>query len=280
MNIEPIFEGIPFPDFDPIAVSLFGFLHIRWYALAYLGGFLGGWAYGAWLTSSFPEGRRPNKDDIGDILPWIAVGVILGGRLGYVLFYNFDYYLSNPLHIPFIWEGGMSFHGGLVGVILSVIFYARSQKIPLLQISDVVAAVVPIGLFLGRMSNFINGELFGRITAEPWGVIFPYGGPYPRHPSQIYEALSEGLILFLVLFVLMRWGKAWKKPGFVTGVFFAFYGFCRFMIEFVREPDPQLGLFGEYFSMGQMLSLPMMVFGVGLILYSLIGRNRQSRQND
>lgn len=266
--METTFEGIPFPDFDPVAISLFGILQIRWYALAYLGGFLGGWAYGSWLVGRYAENWRPNKEDIFDILPWVALGVILGGRLGYVLFYNLDYYMQNPLHIPFVWEGGMSFHGGLTGVIIAIILYARYAKIPLLQLSDVIAAVVPIGLFLGRISNFINGELFGRVTTKPWGIIFPYGGVYPRHPSQIYEALSEGLLIFIVLYIMVRWFRLWKKPGIITGSFLSMYAICRFMIEFVREPDPQLGLFGDYFSMGQILSIPMFLFGVFLIIYA------------
>ncbi len=273
--MENSFEGIAFPNFDPVAISIFGILQIRWYALAYLGGFLGGWAYGSWLVKEFGKNWRPNKEDIFDILPWVALGVILGGRLGYVLFYNLEFYLQNPLHILFVWEGGMSFHGGLAGVIIAMFLYAKSEKIPLLQLSDIIAAVVPIGIFFGRISNFINGELFGRVTTKSWGVIFPYGGEYPRHPSQLYEALSEGLLLFIILYIMTKYLKLWQKPGIITGSFLSLYAFFRFMIEFVREPDPQLGFFGEYFSMGQLLSLPMFLLGIYLILYAY----RQKKNN-
>lgn len=261
--------GIPFPDIDPIAFSLFGMLHIRWYALAYLIGFLGGWGYGSWLSARFSKDWRPNKQDLEDLLPWVVLGVILGGRLGYVLFYNFSYYLEHPLEIPVIWKGGMSFHGGLTGVILAMGFFARKQKIPLLRLSDIVACLVPIGLFFGRLANFANGELFGRVTTASWGIVFPNGGPFPRHPSQLYEALSEGLLLFVVLYALARLGGYWKKPGFLSGVFLAGYGISRFCIEWVREPDPQLGLLAQYFSMGQILCLPMILGGGFLIRYAL-----------
>lgn len=261
-------EGIPFPDIDPIAFSIFGILHIRWYALAYLAGFLGGWAYGAWLSARFGKDFRPNRQDLEDMLPWIVAGVVLGGRLGYVLFYNFSFYLENPLQIFYLWEGGMSFHGGMAGVIAVLFFYGRRAGIPLLQLADLVACVVPIGVFFGRLANFANGELFGRVTAMPWGIVFPYGEPFPRHPSQLYEALLEGLVLFLLLYVLARFYHFWKRPGMLSGVFLAWYGAARFCIEWVREPDAQLGLFAEYFSMGQMLSLPMIAGGIWLIRYA------------
>jgi len=261
-------EGIPFPEIDPIAFSIFGILHIRWYALAYLTGFLGGWGYGSWLAGRFGKDWRPNRQDIEDLLPWVVAGVVLGGRIGYVLFYNFSFYLENPLQIFFLWEGGMSFHGGMAGVIAVLLLYARHAKIPLLQLSDLVACVVPIGLFFGRLANFANGELFGRVTAMPWGVVFPYGEPFPRHPSQLYEAGLEGMVLFLLLYVLARFFHFWKHPGMLAGVFLAWYGSARFCIEWVREPDTQLGLFAEYFSMGQILSLPMIVGGIWLVRYA------------
>ena len=261
-------EGIPFPDIDPIAFSIFGLLHIRWYALAYLAGFLGGWAYGSWLAGRFGSIFRPNRQDIEDMLPWIVAGVVLGGRLGYVLFYNFSYYLAHPLQIFYLWEGGMSFHGGMAGVIAVLFFYGRRAGIPLLQLADLIACVVPIGLFFGRLANFANGELFGRVTTMPWGIVFPYGEPFPRHPSQLYEALLEGLVLFLLLYVLARFFHLWKHPGMLAGVFLAWYGAARFCIEWVREPDAQLGLFAEYFSMGQILSLPMIAGGIWLVRYA------------
>lgn len=262
-------QGIPFPELDPVAFSLFGLLHIRWYALAYLIGFLGGWGYGRWLSSQFSTGFRPNKDDIEDLLPWVVLGVIVGGRLGYVLFYNFSFYMQNPLRIPFIWEGGMSFHGGLAGVITVMALFAYCQKIVFLSLADLVACLVPIGLFFGRIANFINAELYGRITTVSWGIVFPNAGPYPRHPSQIYEALSEGMLLFIVLYILARFFAAWKTPGVLSGAFLTGYGLCRFCIEWVREPDPQLGLFADYFSMGQLLSLPMIVGGALLMRYAV-----------
>ncbi|TVQ83805.1 MAG: prolipoprotein diacylglyceryl transferase [Micavibrio sp.] len=265
------FGGIPFPEIDPVAFSIFGFFDVRWYALAYLAGFLGGWGYGIWLSGRFAKAVpdwRPHRQDIEDMLPWLVGGVILGGRLGYVLFYNPAYYLAHPLHVFHLWEGGMSFHGGMAGVIAVLFFYARGQGISLLRLSDLVACAAPIGLFFGRIANFINGELFGRVTTAPWGVIFPYGGPFPRHPSQIYEAIGEGLLLFILLYVLARVAGYWKKPGLLSGVFLAGYGLARFCVEWVREPDPQLGLFAEYLTMGQILSLPMILGGVFLIHYA------------
>lgn len=256
--------GIPFPDIDPIAIHIGTWFGIRWYALAYLAGFLGGWFYGGYLAD-LERDRRPNRQDIDNILPLLVLGVILGGRLGYVLFYNPGYYLQNPVRIPFIWEGGMSFHGGLLGVVAVCFFYARKHKFPMLALGDILATVTPIGLFFGRIANFINGELFGRVTTVPWAVIFPYGGGLPRHPSQLYEALLEGLVLFLVMFFAARNPAIRRTTGMLFGIFVAGYGLSRFIVEFYREPDPQVGLILEYFSMGQLLSLPMLFAGIYLI---------------
>ena len=258
--------GIPFPEIDPVAISL-GPIQIRWYALAYLAGFVGGWLYGGYLADRDHD-KRPNRQDIDDLLPWVVLGVILGGRLGYVLFYNFDYYLANPVNIPFVWEGGMSFHGGLVGVVAVLALFARKRGFSALALGDIIACVVPIGLFFGRIANFINGELFGRITTAPWGVQFPYGGGLPRHPSQLYEAFLEGIVLFAVLYLLSRKAHIRRKPGILLGVFCLGYGLSRFVVEFYREPDPQIGLIADYFSMGQILSLPMMLIGLFVIHYA------------
>lgn len=258
--------AIQFPDISPIAVSL-GPLDIRWYALAYLVGFLAGWKYALYLVGLNPN-HRPNKDDIDNFIPFAVLGVILGGRLGYVLFYQFDVYMHDPLAALRIWQGGMSFHGGVLGVIVAIIGYALYNKINVLRLADIVCAAVPIGLFLGRLANFVNGELFGRVTTAPWGVIFPYGGEEPRHPSQIYEAVLEGLVLFVVLFVLSTrtWVRA--RPGFITGVFLSGYALARFAVEFFREPDFNLGFIVQQFSMGQVLSVPMFILGLCVIFYA------------
>lgn len=262
--------GIPFPEIDPIALQL-GPLAIRWYALAYLAGFIGGWVYGGWLAD-LDRDRRPSREDIDNLLPWMVLGVILGGRIGYVLFYNLGYYIENPLHIPFVWEGGMSFHGGLLGVVAVCIGYARYHKFNPLALGDIIATVAPIGFFFGRIANFVNGELYGRITTVPWAVIFPDGphggGGVPRHPSQLYEAFLEGIVLFILLSWMARRPEIRRTPGVLLGTLLAGYGTCRFMVEFVREPDVQIGLLLEYFSLGQFLCLPMILAGAGLIWHA------------
>ena len=258
--------SIPFPEIDPVALSL-GPLVIRWYALAYLVGFLAGWKYALHLAGLSPN-HRPTEDDLDNFLPFTILGVILGGRLGYVLFYQPSLYASNPLDAFKVWEGGMAFHGGTLGVIIAVIGFAYWHKIKLLRLSDIVCAVVPIGLFLGRIANFINGELFGRVTEMPWGFVFPRGGPLPRHPSQLYEAFFEGLVLFVVLMFLYKKLNLKDRPGVVTGAFFIGYGVFRFGIEFFRQPDYQLGFIISEISMGQILSVPMMILGLGVIGYA------------
>lgn len=257
--------ALPFPDIDPIALQI-GPLAIRWYSLAYLAGFLMGWRYALYLCG-FQDTKRPDKNDIDDFLPWAVLGVIFGGRIGYVLFYQPALYAANPLDAIKIWEGGMAFHGGAMGVILALILYAWKRKLELLRLTDIVCATVPIGLFFGRIANFINGELYGRTTDQPWGVVFPYAGDLPRHPSQLYEAVLEGAVLFLILLFLSR-----KKlePGIVTGVFLAGYGVFRMFIELFREPDAHLGFIIGQISMGQLLSLPMTALGIGVIGYALM----------
>ena len=260
--------ALDFPQIDPVALSL-GPLQIRWYALAYLAGFLAGWKYALHLCGLSPL-NRPNENDIDNFLPFAVIGVILGGRLGYVLFYQPSLYAASPLDAFKVWEGGMAFHGGALGVIIALIGFAWYQKIHLLRLSDVVCAVVPIGLFFGRIANFINGELFGRVTDVSWGFVFPYGGPYPRHPSQLYEAFLEGAVLFLILLFLYKKMSYKARPGVVTGAFLVGYGLFRMVVEFFREPDAHIGFVFSGASMGQLLSVPMVALGLGVISYAQI----------
>jgi phosphatidylglycerol:prolipoprotein diacylglycerol transferase len=258
---------IPFPDISPIALSI-GPLDIRWYALAYLAGFLLGWKYVVTLAGKVP-GQRPNKLDIDDFLAWGILGVILGGRIGYVLFYQPQLYLENPLELFMLWHGGMSFHGGAAGMIIAMILYAWAKKIYVLRLTDWVCCAVPIGLFFGRIANFINGELFGRVTTAPWGMVFPHGGPDPRHPSQLYEAILEGAVLFTVLFLMTRSDRIRDRPGLISGVFLIGYALSRMTVEFFREPDVQIGYLMGWVTMGQVLCLPMILGGLVCIIYAL-----------
>lgn len=258
---------LQFPNIDPVAFSI-GPVLIRWYALAYLSAFMLGWRYVLYIVDkSLTE--NPDKNDIDDFLPWAILGVIFGGRLGYVLIYNPALYFSDSVQILQVWHGGMSFHGGLIGATVAMIIYCRKHEIPLLRLSDMVACAAPIGLFFGRIANFINGELYGRETDVPWGMRFPGAGEISRHPSQLYEATLEGLVLFLVLFLFMRIGKVRETPGVLSGLFLAGYGLSRIIVEQFREPDYNLGLFFGHISMGQLLSFPMLVGGLLLafILY-------------
>lgn len=256
-----------FPNIDPVAFSI-GSLLVRWYSLAYLAGFLLGWRYCLYLAG-LDKKVRPSKEDVDDFLPWVILGVILGGRLGYVLFYQFELYALRPLEIFKVWHGGMSFHGGVLGVLFVLIVYPVIKNIPKFRLADMVCAAVPIGLFFGRIANFINGELFGRITDAHLGVVFPNGGGLPRHPSQLYEAVLEGLVLFLLLFFVMRNDGLRNKPGLTSGMFFVGYGFFRLFVEMFREPDAHIGFIIGGISMGQILSMPMLIAGFGLIIYAL-----------
>lgn len=261
--------AIVFPNIDPVAIAL-GPLQIRWYALAYLAGILCAWAYAIYFVKKDEgQGLRPTREDIDDFIPFAVLGVILGGRLGYVLFYQPAYYLQNPGEILQLWNGGMSFHGGASGVILACIAYALIKKIPMLRLGDLAALCCTIGLFFGRIANFINGELYGRVTDVPWGIVFPGGGEEPRHPSQLYEAALEGLLLFVVLSLLMH--KKWvrERAGLTAGVFLAGYGLSRLFVENFREPDWYLGFLAGGLTMGQILCLPMIVAGVGLVAYAV-----------
>ena len=276
--------AVPFPMIDPVLVSI-GPFAIRWYALSYIVGLVGGWLYAKWLAAR-PRlwVRPPPPAAVEDLLIYMALGIILGGRIGYVLFYNLGEYLKNPLEIFAIWKGGMSFHGGFAGGALALVMLARRHGASLLSLLDLTCAVAPIGLFFGRIANFINSELWGRPAPDfLYAVVFPNGGPLPRHASQIYEALTEGLLLFLLLAVLVRLG-GFKRPGLVTGIFCAAYAVARIGCEFFREPDAQLGfLFGHSLSflgggvtMGMLLSLPQFIAGVVLIGLAL-GRARRLR---
>lgn len=289
--------AIPFPSLSPeiFSVTIFGVdLALRWYALSYIAGILIGW----WLVSRalrradlWPDDTPPlTPAQLEELMTWIILGVILGGRLGYVFFYQPAYFLANPGEILMIWQGGMAFHGGLLGVVIAALLFARRHAIPRLSLTDALCLGTPPGLLLGRIANFINAELWGRPTEVPWGVIFPgtaaqdcpgVEGPCARHPSQLYEAGLEGLVLGILLIWLVWARKAARTPGVVAGVFFAGYGAARFLVEFVRQPDAQfvspgnpLGLawhVGGYgLTMGQILSLPMILLGLWLIL-----RNRR-----
>tara|TARA_R110002110_G_scaffold107405_1_gene268833 strand:- start:3549 stop:4379 length:831 start_codon:yes stop_codon:yes gene_type:complete len=256
-------SGIPFPNIDPIALEL-GPLVIRWYSLAYIAGILLGWRY--CLRLARRDTLRPNAQDLDDFVTWAVVGIVLGGRIGYVLFYKASYYLHNPLEALKVWEGGMSFHGGLLGVLLTIVILSRRRGISPLALGDLVAAAAPIGLFFGRVANFVNGELFGRVAEVPWGVIFPRGGELPRHPSQLYEALLEGVVLFAVMAVLARRPGIRARVGFLTGVFLVGYGFSRTFVELFREPDAHLGFIVGPITMGQILSAPMILLGLYLMI--------------
>jgi len=262
-----MFPVLMFPQFDPVVVAL-GPLAIRWYALAYITALVLGWRLVRfWVQLSPVVATKPQVDDF---LTWATLGVVLGGRFGYVLFYQPSAFFADPLRIFAVWEGGMSFHGGMLGVALAIILFCRQQKIPVLGFADRIAVAAPIGLGLGRVANFINGELWGRQASAdlPWAMIFPTGGPIPRHPSQIYQALMEGLILFLVMFALSRSAAVRARFGLLTGVFLVGYAIARIIGEFFRQPDAFLGFLFAGATMGQLLSVPMLLAGLGLIAFS------------
>lgn len=253
-------------DFNPVALQI-GPLAIRWYALAYLAGFIGGWFY---LKQLITLKKLPVKpEQLDDFLTYAIAGVLLGGRLGYVLFYQFDYYWQNPLHVLYLWQGGMSFHGGLAGIIIAILLFARHNRLDPFFVGDLIAVAGPIGLFFGRLANFVNGELWGRVTTSPWGMIFPHAPTAePRHASQLYEAGLEGLLLFTILWYLAYRTDALKYKGRLGGIFLLGYAICRFGVEFVREPDVQLGFLCAGATMGQLLCIPMAAFGLWVFLRS------------
>ena len=265
LSTQPNLAALPFPDIDPVIFSI-GIFSIRWYALAYIFSILIGWWVLRRITSApdDPVGKAP----LDDLLNYGIVGIILGGRIGYALGYNTFYFIQNPIEIFYIWQGGMSFHGGFLGMALSIYLVARKHKISVIALGDLIALVAPIGLFFGRISNFINGELFGRTTDLPWGFVFPNGGPFPRHPSQLYEAGLEGLVLFLLLAVAYKNGARQKK-GLMIGIFLAGYGISRTLVETLREPDAHLGFIFGQVTMGQILSAPMIALGIFIISRSV-----------
>jgi phosphatidylglycerol---prolipoprotein diacylglyceryl transferase len=260
---------IAFPVFDPIAISI-GPIAIRWYALAYIGGIVLGWIYARALLKDQKLWGGPapiSLAQLDDFILWVTIGIIVGGRTGYVLFYNLPFFMQHPAEIFELWKGGMSFHGGFLGCVAAVMLFARSNNISILSLGDITTAVGPIGLFLGRLANFINSELWGRPAdpSLPWAMVFPNGGPLARHPSQLYEAGLEGILLFTVLTVMIRMG-ALKRPGLILGSFIAAYGLARIVGEFFREPDPQLGFLWGGLTMGMLLSVPMIIVGIILIV--------------
>jgi phosphatidylglycerol:prolipoprotein diacylglycerol transferase len=263
------FLTITFPVFDPVAFSI-GWFAIRWYALAYIGGIVLGWIYARSLVKKerLWGGPAPiTLVQLDDFILWVTIGIIVGGRTGYVLFYNPAFFIQHPAEIFQLWNGGMSFHGGFLGCVAAVMLFARKNDISILSLGDITTAVAPIGLLLGRLANFINSELWGRPAdaSVPWAMVFPNGGPLPRHPSQLYEAGLEGILLFAVLAVMVRMG-ALKRPGLILGSFITVYALARITSEFFREPDPQLGFLWGGLTMGMLLSVPMIIAGVILIM--------------
>ena len=259
----PLF-ALPFPPIEPVLLSV-GPIKIYWYGISYFLGIILGWKYALWLCQRYRPDLKTHADRF---FYWVFIAVVLGGRLGHVFFYEFDYYTQHPLEILMTWKGGMSFHGGCIAVILATISYCVIYKIRMFRLGDLVASCVTIGLFFGRIANFINAELLGRPTDLPWGVFFPNGGDVPRHPTQLYEAFSEGFILF----VMMHW--LWKKAFFNTfdgkfcGFFLFVYGSFRFVIEFLKEPDQHIGYFLNVLTLGHLLCIPMIVVGLIFIVFA------------
>jgi phosphatidylglycerol---prolipoprotein diacylglyceryl transferase len=261
---------LPFPEIDPVIFTI-GPLAVRWYGLAYVAGILLGWLYARRILQQPALWRNGTPaltlTQLDDFLLWAAGGIVLGGRIGYILFYDLGAVLENPVRAVEIWNGGMSFHGGLLGTMLAMIVFARRHAIAVWSLFDVMAAVVPIGLFFGRIANFINGELWGRLSSMPWAVVFPTGGPFARHPSQLYEAALEGILLLAVLAYFVYRRKALTRPGLVTGIFVCGYAASRIFVEFFREPDPQIGyLAGGWLTMGMLLTVPMALAGIWAIV--------------
>jgi phosphatidylglycerol:prolipoprotein diacylglycerol transferase len=262
---------LPYPKFEHELVK-FGPFAIRWYALSYICGILLGWFFARRIIANENRWGGPaplTVADYDDFVLWVTFGIILGGRIGYVLFYNFDLYLTQPIEMLKVWNGGMSFHGGFLGCVLAVMLFARVRHISMLSLGDITCAVGPIGLFLGRLANFVNGELWGRPTDVPWAMVFPADpDQLPRHPSQLYEATLEGIGLFLILTVLVRCG-ALKRPGLIIGAFAIGYAVMRSLCELFREPDVQIGFLWRGTTMGMLLSLPLLIAGIGFVAYAL-----------
>jgi len=264
-------------NFDPVLVDL-GFLQIRWYSIAYIGGIILGWAYANKIIKESDQNKNESltitKKKFEDLIFYLILGIILGGRLGYVIIYNLDYYSQNLSEIFKLWNGGMSFHGGLLGVIIATFIFAKYNKTYFFKLTDIICCVAPIGIFLGRIANFINGELYGKISTLPWAVIFPNTGGTARHPSQIYEAFLEGLILFILINFFAIKKEVLLKPGYTSGLFLVFYSILRIISEKFREPDEHLGHFINFISMGTLLSI--ITFFIGCIIIFTIKKNEQS----
>jgi phosphatidylglycerol:prolipoprotein diacylglycerol transferase len=269
MPERPMLFVLPFPAIDPTLIEI-GPIAIRWYALAYIVGILLGWWYAKRLVSNAqlwgPAGAPMKPIDIDDFIVWATLGVILGGRLGYVLFYDFALFLNEPWQILQVWNGGMSFHGGFLGTIIAIALFARSRGIPIWSLIDVAAPSVTFGLLFGRLANFINSELWGRPTDVAWAFIFPYADGQPRHPSQLYEAALEGLVLFLVLRYFTHSQHRLRQPGFISAIFAIGYGLARIFSEFFREPDIHIGYLSGGLTMGMLLSLPLVLAGIVLLV--------------
>lgn len=263
---------LSYPAIDPVAIAL-GPVRLHWYGLMYVLAFATGWILGRRRAAR--PGSGWTTDDVDDLATWAMLGVVLGARLGYALFYDFAAYLAEPMEIFRVWNGGMSFHGGLLGVLLVAFLWARKRGKRFLDITDFVAPLAPLGLFFGRIGNFINGELWGKVTTVSWGMVFPGAGDLPRHPTQLYEAGLEGLLLFVVLWMYSRK----ERPlGAVSGLFAVLYALCRIGVEFFREPDAHLGyLFGDWLTMGQVLSLPLLLLGLCLLAYAYHEKHSPSR---
>jgi phosphatidylglycerol---prolipoprotein diacylglyceryl transferase len=264
-------------NFDPVLVDL-GFFQIKWYSVAYIMGIILGWSYALKIIKKTQNNTRYiepiKRSDFDDLLFYLVLGIILGGRLGYVVFYNLDYYIHNFFQIFKLWQGGMSFHGGLFGVIVGIFIFSKNKNTNFFKYSDIVSCVAPIGIFLGRIANFINGELFGKVSTLPWSVIFPNGGNIARHPSQIYEAILEGLVLFILINFLALKKQLIIKTGYISSFFLIMYSILRMFSENFREPDQHLGYFFNYFSMGTLLSVVTLISGFLIIL--LLKKNEQN----
>ena len=263
-------------NFDPVLID-FGFLQIRWYSISYILGILLGWAYASKLIRKTAKDKYSvdniTKTQLDDLIIYLILGIIIGGRLGYIILYNFQYYSQNIIEIFKIWEGGMSFHGGLLGVVISILVFSNKNKLNFFKFSDIVSCVAPIGIFLGRIANFINGELYGKISNLPWAIIFPNGGSVSRHPSQIYEALLEGVLLFILINFLALKKNLLIKTGYISGLFLILYSILRIFSEIFREPDSHIGYIFNYFSLGILLSLLTLIIGFVIIF---IKKNEQN----
>jgi phosphatidylglycerol:prolipoprotein diacylglycerol transferase len=263
--------ALPFPAIDPVLIQI-GPFAIRWYALAYIVGIFIGWWYAKRLVGNpalwGPAGSPIKPADIDDFVVWAAIGIVAGGRLGYVLFYDLPVFMANPIAIFEVWHGGMSFHGGFLGTTIAMILFARSRGFSIWSLFDVIAPSVTFGLFFGRLANFVNGELWGRPTDVPWAIVFPDAGPEARHPSQLYEAALEGVVLFLVLRILTHRFHKLATPGFVSGAFLTGYGVARTFAEFFREPDIQIGYLPGGLTMGMLLSIPMIIVGIAVMVWA------------